>query len=75
LSWRSFVEVQVEQSQYYEEIHEELGIRSGHINLPGSPDDAASVTFTRPQSRLVLEKFKLNSLVVCIATLMSFLRL
>ena len=75
LSWCSFVEALVEQSQYYEEVREVLGIRSGHINLPGFPDDAASVTFTRPQSRLVLEKFKLNSLVICIATLMSSLRL
>ena len=73
MSWCNSVEALVEQSQYYEEFREVLGIRSGHINLPGFPDDAASVTFTRPQSCLVLEKFNLNSLVIFIATLISSL--
>lgn len=41
----------------------------------GFPNDAASVTFTRPQSRLVLVKFNLNSLVIRIITFMCSLRL
>ena len=55
LSWCSSAEALVEQSQYYKEVREVVEIRSRYINLPGFPDDAACVTFTRPQSRLVLE--------------------
>lgn len=43
--------------------------------LPGFPDDAASITPTSSQSRLVLEQFDLDCLVIRIAALVSFLSL